>query len=174
MLWRSDSFLTDPLCPPSVRWAKPGIRRAVPGQPCHSRRLVIRKCAVLFFRERDRQRCRTISGSVTDRLYYNDSYLTEFPARVVDKSPDGLRIYLDRTAFYPTSGGQPFDIGKLGGVDVIEVVDEDDRIAHQVAAPVQTAEVTGVIDWQRRFDHMQQHTGQHLLSAVLVDLFGAQ
>jgi alanyl-tRNA synthetase len=111
---------------------------------------------------------------VTDRLYYNDSYLTEFPARVVDKSPDGLRIYLDRTAFYPTSGGQPFDIGKLGGVDVIEVVDEDDRIAHQVAAPVQADEVTGVIDWQRRFDHMQQHTGQHLLSAVLVDLFGAQ
>ena len=111
---------------------------------------------------------------MTDRLYYNDSYLIEFPARVVDKSPDGLRIYLDRTAFYPTSGGQPFDIGKLGGVDVIEVVDEDDRIAHQVAAPVQAAEVNGVIDWQRRFDHMQQHTGQHLLSAVLVDLFGAQ
>jgi alanyl-tRNA synthetase len=111
---------------------------------------------------------------VTDRLYYNDSYLIEFPARVVDKSPDGLRIYLDRTAFYPTSGGQPFDIGKLGGVDVTEVVDEDDRIAHQVAAPVQGPEVSGVIDWQRRFDHMQQHTGQHLLSAVLVDLFGAQ
>jgi alanyl-tRNA synthetase len=111
---------------------------------------------------------------VTDRLYYNDSYLTEFPARVVDKSPDGLRIYLDRTAFYPTSGGQPFDIGKVGGVDVIEVVDEDGRIAHQVAAPVQAVEVAGVIDWQRRFDHMQQHTGQHLLSAVLVDLFGAQ
>jgi alanyl-tRNA synthetase len=111
---------------------------------------------------------------VTDRLYYNDSYLTEFPARVVDKSPDGLRIYLDRTAFYPTSGGQPFDIGKLGGVNVIEVVDEDDRIAHQVAAPVLAVEVAGVIDWQRRFDHMQQHTGQHLLSAVLVDLFGAQ
>jgi len=111
---------------------------------------------------------------VTDRLYYNDSYLTEFPARVVDKSQDGLRIYLDRTAFYPTSGGQPFDIGKLGGVDVTEVVDEDGRIAHQVAAPVQAVEVTGVIDWQRRFDHMQQHTGQHLLSAVLVDLFGAQ
>jgi alanyl-tRNA synthetase len=111
---------------------------------------------------------------VTDRLYYNDSYLIEFPARVVDKSPDGLRVYLDRTAFYPTSGGQPFDIGKLGGVDVIEVVDEDGRIAHQVAAPVVAVEVAGVIDWQRRFDHMQQHTGQHLLSAVLVELFGAQ
>jgi alanyl-tRNA synthetase len=111
---------------------------------------------------------------VTDRLYYHDSYLTEFRARVVETSPDRLRIYLDRTAFYPTSGGQPFDIGKLGGVDVTDVVDEDGRIAHQLSGPLETAEVSGVIDWQRRFDHMQQHTGQHLLSAVLVDLFNAQ
>jgi alanyl-tRNA synthetase len=111
---------------------------------------------------------------VTDRLYYHDSYLTEFRARVIETSPDGLRIYLDRSAFYPTSGGQPFDTGKLGGVDVTEVVDEDGRIAHQLSAPLDAAEVSGIIDWQRRFDHMQQHTGQHLLSAVLVDLFGAQ
>jgi alanyl-tRNA synthetase len=111
---------------------------------------------------------------VTDRLYYHDSYLTEFRARVVDMSPDRMRIYLDRTAFYPTSGGQPFDLGKLGAVQVTEVVDEDGRIAHQVAVPLETVEVSGVIDWQRRFDHMQQHTGQHLLSAVLVNMFGAQ
>ncbi|HEX4593270.1 MAG TPA: DHHA1 domain-containing protein [Bryobacteraceae bacterium] len=111
---------------------------------------------------------------MTDRLYYNDSYLTEFSAQVIGKSSDGLRVYLDRTAFYPTSGGQPFDIGKLGGVEVTEVVDEDGRIAHQLSAPVEAAAVSGVIDWQRRFDHMQQHTGQHLLSAVLVDLFDAQ
>ncbi len=112
---------------------------------------------------------------MTDRLYYHDSYLIEFRARVVDASPDGRRIYLDRTAFYPTSGGQPFDLGKLGGSDVTEVADEDGRIAHQVSAPVvNRAEVIGVVDWRRRFDHMQQHTGQHLLSAVLVDLFGAQ
>jgi alanyl-tRNA synthetase len=110
---------------------------------------------------------------VTDRLYYNDSYLTEFRARVLDTSPDRLRVYLDRTAFYPTSGGQPFDTGKLGGVDVTEVVDEDGRIAHQVSAPLDADEVAGIIDWQRRFDHMQQHTGQHLLSAVLVGLFDA-
>jgi alanyl-tRNA synthetase len=110
---------------------------------------------------------------VTDRLYYNDSYLTEFRARVVNTSPDRLRIYLDRTAFYPTSGGQPFDIGKLDAVDVVEVIDEDGRIAHQVTAPIEAAEVSGVIDWKRRFDHMQQHTGQHLLSAVLVNLFDA-
>jgi alanyl-tRNA synthetase len=111
---------------------------------------------------------------VTDRLYYHDSYLTEFRARVIETSPDGLRIYLDRSAFYPTSGGQPFDTGKLGGVDVTEVVDEDGRIAHQLSAPLEAAEISGMIDWQRRFDHMQQHTGQHLLSAVLVDLFDAQ
>lgn len=110
---------------------------------------------------------------MTDRLYYHDSYLTEFRARVVDASPDGLRVYLDQTAFYPTSGGQPFDTGKLGGIFVSEVVDEDGRIAHQLAAPLGESEVAGVIDWPRRFDHMQQHTGQHLLSAVLLDLFDA-
>ena len=110
---------------------------------------------------------------MTDRLYYSDSYLTQFRARVVDTSPDRLRIYLDRTAFYPTSGGQPFDIGRLNSVEVLEVTDEDGRIAHQLSAPVEAAEVSGSIDWQRRFDHMQQHTGQHLLSAVLVNLFDA-
>ncbi len=110
---------------------------------------------------------------MTDRLYYNDSYLTEFRARVIESSPDLRRIYLDRTAFYPTSGGQPFDIGTLGGVRVNEVVDEDTRVAHILDAPLPDTEISGLIDWQRRFDHMQQHTGQHLLSAVLIDLFDA-
>ena len=112
---------------------------------------------------------------MTDRLYYNDCYLTQFRARVVDASADRRRVYLDRTAFYPTSGGQPFDTGKLAGVEVAEIVDDDDgRVAHLLAAPLTDGEVEGVIDWQRRFDHMQQHTGQHLLSAVLVEMFGAQ
>src|ERR1700733_8533146 len=110
---------------------------------------------------------------MTDRLYYHDSYLTEFRARVVDASPDGQRIYLDRTAFYPTSGGQPFDIGQLGGSDVIEVIDEGDRIAHVLSDSLSENEVDGRIDLSRRFDHMQQHTGQHLLSAVLLELFDA-
>jgi alanyl-tRNA synthetase len=110
---------------------------------------------------------------VTDRLYYHDSYLKEFRARVVDAGPDRQRIYLDRTAFYPASGGQPFDTGQLGGRRVIEVVDEEGRIAHVLEAPLVEEEIAGVIDWQRRFDHMQQHTGQHLLSAVLIDLFNA-
>jgi alanyl-tRNA synthetase len=108
---------------------------------------------------------------MTDRLYYTDSYLTEFRARVVDTSPDGSRVYLDRTAFYPTSGGQPFDLGQLGGREVVEVIDEGERIAHVLSARTTENEVAGRIDLARRFDHMQQHTGQHLLSAVLLEMF---
>jgi alanyl-tRNA synthetase len=114
-------------------------------------------------------------NSMTKRLYYTDAYLREFQARVVDRSADGQTIYLDRSAFYPASGGQPFDLGSIGGVAVIEVVDEDDRIAHRLAAPLGDAgdaEVAGRVDWDRRFDHMQQHSGQHLLSAVFEELFG--
>jgi alanyl-tRNA synthetase len=120
---------------------------------------------------------------MTERLYYRDSYLTEFRARVVDVSPDAVgpdaasphrqRVYLDRTAFYPTSGGQPFDTGELDGLQVVEVTDEGDRIAHVLAGALAETEVAGRIDRDRRFDHMQQHTGQHLLSAVLVELFDA-
>jgi len=110
---------------------------------------------------------------VTERLYYHDSYLREFRARVIDAGPDRQKIYLDRTAFYPSSGGQPFDTGRLGGVEVLEVVDEDDRIAHLLRAPLIGDEVEGAIDWRRRFDHMQQHSGQHLLSAVLIEMFAA-
>ncbi len=108
----------------------------------------------------------------TLRLYHTDSYLTDFTARVVDTVEDGRRVYLDRTAFYPTSGGQPFDTGTLDDVAVIDVVDEGERIAHLLAAPLGTDQVHGRIDWARRFDHMQQHTGQHVLSAVFDDLFG--
>jgi alanyl-tRNA synthetase len=108
---------------------------------------------------------------MTERLYYTDCYLREFGARVVDRSPDGLAVYLDRTAFYPASGGQPCDTGTLGGVPVTEVVDEEERIAHRLAAPLAEDSVQGSIDWSRRFDHMQQHTGQHLLSAVFAEAF---
>lgn len=108
---------------------------------------------------------------MTERLYYRDCYLQDFRARVVDASDNGRRVYLDRTAFYPTSGGQPFDTGTLGGANVIEVIDEEERVAHVLDAPVTTGEITAQIDWSRRFDHMQQHTGQHLLSAVLEEMF---
>jgi alanyl-tRNA synthetase len=119
-----------------------------------------------------------VSGAAaTERLYYTDAYLPEFTARVVDFAEDGRRIYLDRTAFYPTSGGQLHDLGTLAGQPVVDVVDEDERIAHVLAAPVTVdagREVIGKVDWTRRFDHMQQHTGQHLLSAVFEDLFNAK
>ena len=109
---------------------------------------------------------------VSERLYYTDSYLREFRARVTDRSGDGHRIYLDRTAFYPASGGQPHDTGSIAGVPLVDVEDEEERIAHVVAAAVDADEVECRIDWARRFDHMQQHSGQHLLSAVFVERFG--
>ena len=106
---------------------------------------------------------------MTERLYYQDCYLREFRARVI--ATEGRRVYLDRTAFYPTSGGQSYDLGSLNGIAVKDVIDEDDRIAHLLEAPLGATEVVGVVDWERRYDHMQQHTGQHLLSAVLDELF---
>jgi alanyl-tRNA synthetase len=114
------------------------------------------------------------SSMTTTRLYYTDSYLSRFDAHVAGVADDGRRVYLDRTAFYPTSGGQLHDIGTLAGVEVVDVIDEGDRIGHLLAAPLASDShaVSGAIDWPRRFDHMQQHTGQHLLSAVLEELFG--
>lgn len=115
------------------------------------------------------------AAAPTERLYYTDAYRAEFSARVVDRSDDGRRVYLDATAFYPTSGGQPNDLGTLGGIQVTDVIDEDARIVHALEKPLGAdAQVLGAIDWKRRFDHMQQHTGQHLLSAVFEDLFGAR
>ena len=110
---------------------------------------------------------------MTERLYYTDARLTEFTANVVEIA--GERVYLDRTAFYPTSGGQQFDTGTLGDARVVDVVDEKDRIAHVLEKAARFSageEVKGRVDAARRFDHMQQHTGQHLLSAVFEDLFG--
>jgi alanyl-tRNA synthetase len=106
---------------------------------------------------------------VTERLYYNDSYLKEFRANVL--TCEANRVYLDRTAFYPSSGGQPFDSGRIGTASVIDVKDEGEDIVHIVDGSV-AGEVTCSIDWVRRFDHMQQHSGQHLLSGVLQEEFG--
>src|SRR5690348_7968173 len=88
-----------------------------------------------------------LGHSMTERLYYHDSYVREFQARVVDTADGGRRVYLDRTAFYPTSGGQPFDLGAIDKAGVIEVVDEGDRIAHVVDRPVAAGDVRGEIDW---------------------------
>jgi alanyl-tRNA synthetase len=110
---------------------------------------------------------------MTERIYYTDAYATGFEAAVLARAEDGRRVYLDRTAFYPTSGGQPHDTGRLGGVAVLDVVDEGERVAHLLAEPIRTdGRVEGEVDWQRRYDYMQQHTAQHLLSAVLADRLG--
>jgi alanyl-tRNA synthetase len=135
---------------------------------------------------------------MTDRLYYLDPSLHTFDATIerIDTQGDRLAVTLDRTAFYPTSGGQPFDTGVLGSWRVVDVVDEEDgSIAHIVEPrtvnpsgkpdppdprnprdlpdPLAPGSmVRGVIDWPRRFDHMQQHTGQHLLSAIFQERFG--
>ncbi len=108
---------------------------------------------------------------MTERLYYHDSFLTEFEARGVRLTPRGA--VLDRTAFYPTRGGPPHDTGVLEGGPVSDVFeDEEGDVVHALAGPVEAnALVHGRIDWARRADHIQQHTGQHLLSAVFVRLF---
>ena len=120
---------------------------------------------------------------MTLRLYYDAPYNREFDASVVrveprDSGEEGRRrhaIWLDRTTFYPTTGGQPFDTGTLGSDRVTDVLeDEDGDVMHVVdGSSLHVGQpVHGVIDWPRRFDHMQQHTGQHVLSAAFVRLFG--
>lgn len=115
----------------------------------------------------------------TERLYYNDSHLIEFEARVIDKTErvsGWTAVTLDRTAFYPTGGGQPSDTGTLNGLRVVECIDnEDEGVLHviQGRAPDLGATVQGRVDWSRRLDHMQQHTGQHILSQAFVTLFNA-
>jgi alanyl-tRNA synthetase len=115
---------------------------------------------------------------MTTRLYYTDSYLTSFDARILERQDRDGRpaLVLDRTAFYPTSGGQPHDVGTLGDARVVDVVDlEDGRIAHVTDPAIVPGEtVAGRIDWTRRFDHMQQHTGQHILSAAFAQVHGAR
>lgn len=106
----------------------------------------------------------------TLRLYYAEPWRRHFDARVVRVEPAAGRwhIWLDRTAFYPASGGQPHDTGTLGGARVLEVADDEEGgVVHVTDAPLdEGAAVQGEVDWSRRVDHMQQHTGQHLLSAA--------
>jgi len=118
---------------------------------------------------------------VTHRLYYDDSYLQNFEARVVECVPaapvagtaGAWEVVLDQSALYPNSGGQPNDLGKLGEAQVLDVRDEGEEIVHIVDQELKVGEeVHGCVDWPRRFDHMQQHTGQHLLSAVFQERFG--
>jgi alanyl-tRNA synthetase len=113
---------------------------------------------------------------VTKRLYYTDSHLTRFEARVLESGAmDGRPfVVLDQSAFYPTTGGQPHDTGVLGDRRVLDVLDRevDGVVVHVLDGPLEIgARVSGAVDWPRRLDHMQQHTGQHVLSAAFVRLF---
>jgi alanyl-tRNA synthetase len=115
----------------------------------------------------------------TERLYYSDSHLVEFEARVLDvteRVSGWAAVLLNRTAFYPTGGGQPSDTGTLNGLRVVECIDDGEKgVLHviQGATPAVGAIVKGRIDWARRLDHIQQHTGQHILSQAFVTLFNA-
>ncbi len=114
----------------------------------------------------------------TERLYYTDSHLIEFDARVVDiteRVSGWTAVTLDRTAFYPAGGGQPSDTGALDGARVMECTDEGDTVLHVIQGPAPKIGdvVKGRVDWPRRLDHIQQHSGQHILSQALVILFDA-
>jgi len=114
----------------------------------------------------------------TERLYYLDSHLIEFEARVVAQSErvsGWSAVSLDRTAFYPTGGGQPSDTGTLNDTRVVECIDDQESVWHvlQGRGPEVGSIVKGRVDWSRRLDHMQQHTGQHILSQAFVTLFNA-
>ncbi len=111
------------------------------------------------------------------RLYYTDAYLTQFEARVLEQFPVGeyWGVVLDRSAFYPTSGGQPHDTGWLNGAPVIDVFERetDKAVVHVLSRPLEGERVQGQVNWERRFDFMQQHTGQHILSHVCEALLDA-
>lgn len=110
----------------------------------------------------------------TEKLYYQDPFLREFTAHVLacELIIDAWRVTLDRTAFYPEGGGQPADHGILGGAKVLDVREQDGVIFHICDKPVEIGEtVTGSIDWDRRFDHMQQHSGEHIISGILCRLY---
>jgi alanyl-tRNA synthetase len=111
---------------------------------------------------------------MTERLYYGDPYRTDFQAEIVEISVIGGRpvVILDGSYFYPTSGGQPYDMGRINGIEVVDVYTRDigNEILHVLATESRLGPVECEIDWERRFDHMQQHTGQHILSQAFVQV----
>ena len=111
---------------------------------------------------------------MTKKLYYDDPFMSDFTARVVlcEETKGGYGVVLDQTAFYPEGGGQPADHGKLGGVNVLDVHEKGGVITHLCDAPLSPgAEVGGSVDWTRRFDHMQQHSGEHICSGLICARF---
>lgn len=119
---------------------------------------------------------------MTERLYYTDAYQTTFTAQIVDRAiiDQHPAVALDRSCFYPTGGGQPYDTGTLNGIPVLDVqllgaadANDDGTVWHVLAAQLDDDPVTGIIDWSRRFDHMQHHTGQHILTQAFIDVADA-
>jgi alanyl-tRNA synthetase len=116
-------------------------------------------------------------NQMTKRLYYEDSFRREFTATVLRSIPGqqgAIGVVLDQTCFYPTSGGQPCDLGTLGLQPVHDVAEQDGQVVHWMQGQVPGPSVQGRIDWMRRFDHMQQHTGQHMLSQAFLQVLTAQ
>ena len=114
----------------------------------------------------------------TEKIYYENVRQTSFKARVISVRPaeEGTSlVVLDRTAFYPEGGGQPCDLGELGGQEVLDVQEEEGLIIHQIRGSLQEGEIVdGEIDWARRFDLMQQHSGEHIVSGMVHRLYGYQ
>jgi alanyl-tRNA synthetase len=113
---------------------------------------------------------------MTPKLYYQNPYLKEFSGTVLHclQRSGKTAVILDQTAFYPTSGGQPHDTGTLGPARVVDVVEENDgSVLHILDREIPLGKVDGIVDWERRFDHMQQHTGQHILSQAFLKSAGA-
>ena len=116
---------------------------------------------------------------MSKRLYYEEPYLQEFKGKILEKIKidDKPALILDNTCFYPTSGGQPNDLGYIQSVPIVDVIEDNERIIHILKQGIEEEcgdTVIGKIDWKRRFDHMQQHSGQHILSAAFEKLWNAE
>nr|WP_296093948.1 alanine--tRNA ligase-related protein [uncultured Dorea sp.] len=112
---------------------------------------------------------------MTEKLFYQDSHRTEFTAKVIscEEAKDGYRVVLDQTVFFPEGGGQYADTGMLGDTEVTDVHEKDDVIYHTTKAPLEAgSEVNGKINWDERFEKMQQHTGEHIVSGIVHERFG--
>lgn len=117
--------------------------------------------------------------ALSKRLYYEEPYLQEFKGKILEKIKidDKPALILDNTCFYPTSGGQPNDLGYIQSVPIVDVIEDNERIIHILKEGIEEEcgdTVIGTIDWERRFDHMQQHSGQHILSAAFEKLWNAE
>ena len=112
----------------------------------------------------------------TKRLYFENPYQVEFEAQVIRKIIHEQKpaLILDQTCFYPESGGQPCDKGQIDGINVLKVVEDKEEVLHLVEKDVSSKKIKGKIDWERRFDHMQQHSGQHILSQSFYEFFDAE